>query len=166
MDLIAKLEAWAHRLADGLAGAGIAGLMLLALLTTADVTLRYSIAAPIRGLADILPLAGAISLAACMPYTVSARSHIRVDLLGQKLFPRARHALDTAGQLLTIAFFAVMTWRFVLFSLEMYDTGETMPLLKWTIWPWWVMVTIFLGFATLVGVLSLAHLHDTTEHHD
>src|SRR3990167_9929543 len=75
------LRSHACRLADRIATAAVLGLLALALLTVADVTGRYLFATPIRGFNDIVPLAGAVLLSACMPHVVARRPHLPVQLL-------------------------------------------------------------------------------------
>ncbi len=84
------LSAQACRLAEGIAAAAVLGLLGLAFCTAADVVGRYLFAAPIRGFNDIVPLAGAVLLSACMPHVVARRGNIAVDLVGQRLGPLAR----------------------------------------------------------------------------
>ena len=150
-----RLGLKARSLAYGLAGAGVVGLLLLAIGTSLDVLMRYAFAHPIRGFVDVIPLAGAVSLAACMPYAVTSRSHISVDILGQHVVPRWSHFLDILGHLLTVLVFAVMTWQLFAFAKEAMETGESMPILRWAIWPWWAAVTVFIGLTTLLGLATL-----------
>lgn len=155
--LLARIGQRANVAARWLASAGVVGLLLLAIGTAADVLLRYGFAAPIRGFADVMPLAAAMSLAACMPYAITSRSHIRVELFGQHVLPRFARHLDAFGQLLTVGFFIVMAWQLFGFTTDAFNAGETMPVLRWVIWPWWAIATAFIGLAAGLGVVSLAH---------
>ena len=155
--LLATLSARASALARGLAAAGVGGLLLLALGTAADVLLRYVFAAPIRGFVDVVQLAGAVSLAACMPYALTHRAHIQVELLGQHLLPRQAARLAAFGQVLTVGFFVLMAWQLVRFAREAYVAGEAMPVLRWPIWPWWAAAAACIVLAAVLGLLTLAH---------
>lgn len=152
----APAAATARRLARGMAVVAIGGLLLLALGTAFDVTARYVFAMPIRGFVDVSALAGAVLLAACMPHVVASRGNIAVDFLGHRLGPAAARALDRFAALVTTAFFALMAWQYVRHALELRATGETMPVLRWPVWPWWAAVAVCIAVTAAVGLATIA----------
>ena len=141
----------AARGAGALASLAVIGLVLLALGTTADVVLRYAFAAPIRGFVDISSLAGAVLLAACMPHVIACRGNIAVDALGRYLGERARRVLDRFAALVTAAFFAVMAWQYLRFAVDLKETAQTIPVLRWPVWPWWSAVAVLIVVAAIVA---------------
>ena len=144
-----------HRASERLAWAAVFGLLALAVLTTLDVLLRWLFAKPIPGVVDVVTLAGAVLLAACMPWIAASRGHIAIDTLGRAAGPRAKRALDLFGAFVTFAFFAVLAWQYVGFAREMYETGERMPVLRWPVWPWWTAVAACIAFTALVAGATL-----------
>jgi TRAP-type C4-dicarboxylate transport system permease small subunit len=144
-----------QRLAQALAVLGGCTLLLLAIGTGIDVVLRYGFARPIRGFVDVSALAGAVALAACMPWVVANRGHIAVDFLGKALGPRAHRRLDDFGALVTASFFALMAWQYIRFALELRSTGETTAVLRWPVWPWWAAVALFIALAAMIGLATL-----------
>ncbi len=150
-----QLEPRARRLAEGLAGLAVGGLLLLAFGTAVDVLMRYAFASPIRGFIDVVSLAGAVLLSACMPHVVASRGNIAVDFLGQGLGPRARRWLDSFGALATALFFSVMGWQYARFALEMKQTAQVTPVLRWPEWPWWAAVAVFIALTAGVGLCTL-----------
>jgi len=136
-----------ERAAAGLALAAVGGLLLLAAGTAVDVLLRYAFASPIRGFVDIASLAGAVLLAACFPYVLVSRTNISVDMLGRSLGRGAKAALDRFAALVTAAFFALMAWQYLRFALEMHETRQLIPVLRWPVWPWWSAVALFIVLA-------------------
>lgn len=150
------VAATARRLARGMAVVAIGGLLLLALGTALDVMLRYAFATPIRGFVDVSALAGAVLLAACMPHVVASRGNIAVEFLGQRLGPAAARWLDRFAGLVTTAFFALMAWQYVRYALELRSTGDTMPVLRWPVWPWWAAVAACIAVTAAVGLATIA----------
>lgn len=155
MSRTVALRTQACRLADRIAMAAVLGLLGLAMLTVADVTGRYLFATPIRGFNDIVPLAGAVLLSACMPHVVARRANIAVELVGQRLGAAASRRLDGFGAVLCTAFFALMAWQYLRYAIELQHTGDVMPILRWPVWPWWSAVALFVGIAASVGLLTL-----------
>lgn len=143
------------RLADGIAAAAMLGLLGLALLTAADVLGRFLFAAPIRGFNDIVPLAGAVLLSACMPHVVARRGNIAVDFVGQWFGPVAKRRLDNFGAALCSGFFVLMAWQYSRYALELRQTGDLMPILRWPVWPWWSAVALFITVTAVVGLATI-----------
>lgn len=154
MDL-STLHRRAFAFSELLAGCAIAGLLLLAMATTLDVLLRYLIASPIRGLADVTALAAAVLLAACMPYVVASRGNIMIDFLGRLLGKQTHRGLNLFGAAVTSLFFAAMAWQCTRFALDMKANGEVMAILRWPVWPWWALVAGFIALTTLVALATL-----------
>lgn len=150
-----RLPELAHRGARWLACVAIAGLLLLAFGTVVDVLMRYVFARPIRGFVDIASLAGAVLLAACFPYVVTSRSNIAIDALGHRLGERARRWLDRFAALVTTGFFAVMAWQYVRFALDLKTDAQTIPVLRWPVWPWWAVVAACVVLAAAAGLLTI-----------
>lgn len=160
------LAVTARRCAQQLAGAAAFGLLALAGATVLDVLLRYAFAAPIRGFIDVLGLAGALLLAACMPHVVASRGNIAIDLLGKRLPAGAQRALDRLAALATTAFFAAMAWQMLGFALEARGTGETTAVLRWPVWPWWLAVAACIALAALAGLATARHPPDAANEVD
>lgn len=145
------LPARAARGAGTLAAVAVGALLLLAAATTADVLMRYAFARPIRGFVDIASLSGAVLLAACMPHVLASHGNIAVDALGRKLGGRWLRGLERFGALVSAAFFALMAWQYLRFALDLKSTAQTIPVLRWPVWPWWLAVAAFVVVAALVG---------------
>lgn len=155
MSATVALRSHACRLADRIAMAAVLGLLGLAVLTVADVTGRALFTTPIRGFNDIVPLAGAVLLSACMPHVVARRANIAVELVGQRLGAAASRRLDGFGALLCTAFFALMAWQYLRYAVELQAAGDVTPILRWPVWPWWSAVALFISIAAGVGLLTL-----------
>lgn len=132
------------RLAAGLAGLAVAGLLGLAMLTTADVLLRFLFGSPIRGLTDITALAAALLLSGCLPHVVASQSNITVRLVGRTLGPLGFRVLEVFGALVITLAFAVMAWQCAAFAFDTWRSGDVMPTLRWPVWPWWGGVALML----------------------
>jgi len=150
-----RAAAAARRAARAIAVGATLGLLLLAVVTAADVTLRYLFAAPIPGFIDVAALAGAVLLAACMPWVVACRGNIAVEFVGDHFGAVATRRLNRFGAAVTAAFFAVMAWQFARYALDMAQTGESMAVLRWPVWPWWSAVALFIALAALAGFATL-----------
>ncbi len=147
-------SALAHRVSRGLACVAMGALMVLALATTADIVMRYVFASPIRGFVDIASLAGAVLLAACFPYVLSSRGNIAIDALGNRLGGTARRWLDGWAALVSAGFFGVMAWQYARFALDLQRDGQSIPVLRWPVWPWWAAVAVFVTLAAIVALLT------------
>jgi TRAP-type C4-dicarboxylate transport system permease small subunit len=148
------LSARAERAAAALAVVAMAGLLLLAVATATDIVLRYVFASPIRGFVDIASLAGAVLLSACMPYVLACRGNIAIDALGNWLGGTWRRMLDRFAAFVSAAFFGLMAWQYLRFALEMQSTGQSIPVLRWPVWPWWSLVALCIVFAALVALAT------------
>lgn len=151
-----------HRSAAGfaaaLAGVAVFGLLVLSLVTGFDVFMRFVFASPIRGITDVSMVAAAVLLSACLPHVVASRANITVDFVGRVAGPLAFKVLNVFGALVTFLFFAVMAWQCINFAIDMYVSRETMPTLRWPVWPWWTAVAAFI---TVTALVALATLNDT-----
>lgn len=155
-----------ERAAAGLALAAVIGLLLLALGTALDVLLRYVFATPIRGFVDIASLAGAVLLAACFPYVLVVRANISVDVLGRRLGGAFKTGLDRFAALVTAAFFALMAWQYVRFARDMHETAQVIPVLRWSVWPWWAAVALFIVLAAVAAAITAWQRQPEEQEHE
>lgn len=124
---------------------GFFGLLILALMTTFDVLSRWLFNTPIHGVNDVSAIVMAMVIAACLPANLAARQNITVEFLGNLLGPRAKAALDGFGGVVTLIFVAVMAWRFVPYSIEATESGQTTWVLKLPVAPgWWIATALLL----------------------
>lgn len=150
--LQAALERWLDRLALALALGGAVCLLGVALLTMADVLLRWGFNAPIRGVNDVSAMLTAVVVAACFPILMMRRGNVTIRMLGQALGSRTARLFDLFGALVSALFFALMTWQYTRFSAEMASANESSPILRWPSAPWWWAVTALIAVATLAAL--------------
>ena len=138
----------------------VSGLSVLTimLVTCADVILRITwikqrIDLSFAGAYDIVKIAGALSLAAALPYTTAVKGHVAIEYFFHKFNRWGRLILDTVIRLLCMALFAFLTWRSVLYGLAFYRNGQGSLTLELPIFwvPW------FMAFCCAVVVLVIAY---------
>jgi len=154
--VLGGLERGIRRLTRAIALGAVACLLGLALLTVADVLLRWLFAAPIRGFVDVVSLAMAVIAAACFPALIANRGNVTIRLAEHAGGPGMRRALESFGAAVTLVLFALMAWQYVLYAAEMTSSGERLGILKWPVGPWWWAVAALIAFTALVALAVLA----------
>jgi len=154
---VARIEGGARAATRWLALIGFAGLLVLAVMTTLDVLLRWLFDNPIHGVNDVSAVVMAVVIASCIPANLDGRRNISVDILGAVAGPRPKRLLDAFGSLVTALFICAMAWQFVGYAESMYDSGRRTWVLALPLWPWWAAATLFLIFASLIQLANVVH---------
>lgn len=139
--MLSRIERFSREFCKWLALLGLVGLVVLALITIADVMMRWLFADPIDGVSDIYRLLIALVVASFFPSAFAERGHIAIHFLSAILPPAGRRILATFAALVTFGFTCVMGWQLVLYCIEVYETGETTWLLGISVTPWWIAAT-------------------------
>ncbi len=134
------------------------GVLTIMVVTCADVILRLKwvsqrIDLSFVGAYDVVKIAGALSLAAALPYTTAVKGHVAIEYFFHKFNRRGRLVLDTVTRLLGMALFAFLTWRSVIYGWAFYRNGQGSLTLELPIFwvPW------FMAFCCGVVVLVIAY---------
>ena len=133
----------AHWVINAANFAAAAGLLFLVFLTPIDALMRYVLTKPIVWSLDVTRFFVLVTLYLSMAYTLSQKSHIRVDLFTSRLSPRVRTALDAITNTAALAVFGLLIWKSFGFVQLTYNRSETtaggMPL---PIWPGILLVPV------------------------
>ena len=88
-----------------------------------DVFMRYVFDRPIPHDVDLTQFILVLLCFFSIGYTQMAKSHVNVDLITERLRPRAQLALSTSMYILCTAVAAVMIWQGVVTMLRYYEVG-------------------------------------------
>lgn len=135
-----------------------AALVLMMVLSCADIFMRYLFNRPITGTYDIVSLSGAVLAAFAMPYTMLKKGHVAVEILIQSLSRGMQLVIETFSHLLGISLFLVLVWQAILLSRDMKAAGEVTPTLLLPFYPivyCMALCFLFLSLAILVNLLRV-----------
>lgn len=137
------------------AAAWVAGgvLVLLMLLTTADVAGRYFFSAPINGVFDLTHFAVAIMVYLGLAYCGMRGAHVVIELLYDRLPRPARAALRRLTGLAGCVLFGVIAWRTAVQALEVREMGEASQMMEVPLFPLYCLVSF--GSALFAWVQGL-----------
>jgi TRAP-type C4-dicarboxylate transport system permease small subunit len=153
--MLASLEYLSRQFSKWLAMLGLIGLVVLAMLTIADVMMRWLFSDPLDGISDLYRLLVALVVASFFPSAFAERGHISINFLSA-ILPRAgRKAVAVLASIVTLAFTGVIGWQFILYCMEVYEAGETTWLLGISVTPWWMGVTALLLLCIPVQLIVL-----------
>jgi TRAP-type mannitol/chloroaromatic compound transport system permease small subunit len=124
---------------------GFFGMLVAAGVTVVDALMRGLFSAPFYGWADMNQLVYAIVIVACFPAGLLQGHNITIRFLGSGLGQRATFWLEAFGALLTLIFFVLIAWQFVVLTVELHDTGDTTMTVKYVTWPWWSVATLIIA---------------------
>lgn len=131
------------RLTRNVALVGFCGLVVMALLITWDGFARYLGAPRISGFSDYGEVVFPIVIASCFPAGLLRQTNVTVRVFGTLGGPRVNAALELFGALVTLAFFGILVWQFVLLAGQYADGGRTTRTIGLPLAPWfYVTVTI------------------------
>ena len=152
MTLLRGYERTLRVLVHGLTAVAAAGVLTMMLVTCIDILLRI-VARPLTGAVDIVRLAGAVTIAAALPYTTAVKGHVAVEFVFHMLGKRGRVVIDTLARVGGMALFAVLAWESVLRGRALYQAGEVTPTSEIPIF--WVAYVI--AFSCAVTMLVILH---------
>lgn len=131
-----------------------ASVMVMVLVTTADVVLRL-FRVSMTGAYDIVKIAAAVAVSAALPYTTAIKGHVAIEYFFLKLGRPGRIAVDVIMRVGGMALFSVLAWGCVDYGNSLRAKGEVSMTLQLPIF--WVPYV--LAFAcVLVVLVKLYHL--------
>ena len=120
MEIVEKIMA---RVSSVMRVGGCLCLLGMAFLTVADITGRLN-RSPIFGSEEIVTFLAVLALGLSLPYAHTHRSHIGVEVFVQLMSTRVRRRLKVLREVLSIAFFAVVTAMMGLYARDKQLSGE------------------------------------------
>jgi TRAP-type C4-dicarboxylate transport system permease small subunit len=132
------------------------GVVLVAamLLTVADVALRRTLNAPLRGAFELTELAMAGIAFLGLAHTQHLGEHITIDLLYERLPRSGRLALDRLSRLVSLVVAGAVTWQLLGYAGRVRAGGEVSGVLGLPVYP--AVALACAGF----GLFTLALLGD------
>jgi TRAP-type C4-dicarboxylate transport system permease small subunit len=124
-----------------------------AALTTYEGVARYIGLPRLPGLTDILSLVMAVIIASAFPAGLFRQSNVTIRFLGNALPRTAYRWLESIGNLVTLAFFSLVTWQFVLFVIDQHGRGATTRTIEVPVAPAWLLATVMLAIASIAQLL-------------
>jgi len=128
-------------------------LLLLALLTTADVVGRYFFNAPIIGVFDLTHFSVLIMVFLGLGYCGFRGGHVAIEFLYDRLNRKTARILDRLINLVGCILFVVIAWQSVVQSIDVKKYGEASQLLLIPYYPfYWLLALGALLFAWVMAL--------------
>ena len=158
---VRSLERVANPLSRGMDVVSRTILVLMVLLITSDVVLRYIFNRPIKGSFELVELMLVAITFLSLAYTQLQKEHVSVTLITEKLDSRAVSVLESAAYMLCLVIFVLITWQSVVRAEVLRAEGTLSDLLLIPIYPFmWIVV---LGSAALCLIFLRDFLKATGE---
>ncbi|MFC1846017.1 TRAP transporter small permease [Chloroflexota bacterium] len=136
-------------------------LVLLVLLTVADVILRRFFDVPIAGTFEVTTLILGTVVFFSLAYCAVHGSHIAVDIVVLRFSKRTRAIVGTIIDLLSVGIMGLISWRLFLHAIRAQEMGETTAIWEISLYPF--VYAAALGSLLLTGVLLIQLLHTIAE---
>ena len=124
-----------ERLTGGVAVLGGVLTLIVALVATASVLMRWLFNAPIDGDFEYVKMVTACAVFAYLPYTQARRGNIMVDTFTSFLPQGLLNVLDAFWDIVFAALMAYLTYCLVFGTLSAYASGETTMQRQIVLWP-------------------------------
>ena len=121
---------------------GNAALAAMMLLATVDVIGRYFFNSPVLGAYEMTEYLMLILVFSFLALAQSARVHISVDIVFNRLPRRLQHVLDRLNHLICLLMMVLVSWMSIQRIWELKRTGEASVLLKIPDYPFAVFLVI------------------------
>lgn len=111
-----------------------AAIVLMMLVTTGDVVLRF-FRVSIAGAYETIGFLGALAIAFSLPYTAVEKGHIAVDFLVPHLPYPARIVIHSINSLIALLLFTLIAWQSIIYAATLKANGSVSPTLEMPVYP-------------------------------
>lgn len=122
--MLGKFEKFNRRLSGWFELIGIAGLVLMMLVTCIDVIGTKLFQQPLLGAIDWVRVFQSVAIAFACAVTLIIGRHVKVEFFVAKLPKRAQAVIESIVQLLCLALFILIVWRLSVLGYSMQASGE------------------------------------------
>jgi TRAP-type C4-dicarboxylate transport system permease small subunit len=129
---------------------GFCGLVVMALLITWDGFARYLGAPRISGFSDYGEVVFPIIIASCFPAGLLRQTNVTVRVFGTMGGFRVNAALELFGAIVTLVFFGLLVWQFVLLAGQYSDGGRTTRTIGLLLAPWFFVTVAIMAICVPV----------------
>jgi TRAP-type C4-dicarboxylate transport system permease small subunit len=147
---------WADRATRWVAFIGLIGLLIITGFILVDIVLRALFNSPIDGLEDIAKFTFGVGVAACFPAGLIQGHNVAIRFLGKAVGRKASTWLECFGALCTMAFFFLIAWRVVVFTLDEIAHDRYTPTLHMPTGPFWSLIAVIVCITVPVQIVVLA----------
>lgn len=141
----------------GVAGLAVAGMIVVTCVDVVGRRLGY----PLTGAYDLVELLGAVSIIGALPYLTACKGHVAIEFIPHKLSRRGRIVLATCVGLVCLAIYAFLTWRFVLYGIDLKASNQGTVTLRWPVF--WLAHLMAVCTATTILVILYQIVHPDRE---
>ena len=130
-------------------------LLMMMVLTFADVVARYLINHPIRGAFEITELTLLVLIFAGLPLVSHADEHVTMDFIDRILPPRVRGAWIRVMHAVCAAIMFFLTWQVWIKATRIASYGDTTDVLRIVVGPFVYFMTAMLALTAAVHVIKI-----------
>jgi TRAP-type C4-dicarboxylate transport system permease small subunit len=84
----------------------------------------------------------AVIVLTAIGHTQMKDEHISIDLIVEKFSPRVQAIIDTVTNFLSLAMFALVTWRTIKYAQLLYESHDVSGVLRLPVYPFLVIAAI------------------------
>jgi TRAP-type C4-dicarboxylate transport system permease small subunit len=140
------------KITQSIAVTGFCGLVVAAILTFYDGGARYLGTPRLSGFNDYGELVYPIVIASCFPAGLLRQSNVTIRVLQKLVGLRISMWLEALAALITMAFFGLLVWQFVVLGETYSSAARTTRTVEMLLAPWWWVATIIMSFCVPVQV--------------
>lgn len=148
------LRKWANQSSRGLNAVAALAIIIMMVLTCADVVLRF-FGHPILGTYEIIGFLGSVVVSFSLAYTSIEKGHVSVEILIERLPERLQHFIDGVGSSISAVLFGLLAWQSAVYALEIKRSGEVSMTLQMPIYPFLLGIAVGCGLLFVVLILDM-----------
>lgn len=144
---IDSLDLAATKISRKIASLGVLSMLLIAILTVADILLRWLASASVPGFNEIIQLTMAVAIASTFPAGVTTRVNLTIDILERKVSAHTRDICRVIGSLLLLILFTLLTLRVGVHAVHLHERNAISLFLEIPEAPFMFAVSLMLALA-------------------
>jgi len=155
MSFVKRIGRLAHRISQVVNSVGIFIILLMMLLTTTDVFLRYLFNRPILGTVELTEFMMLIIVSFGLAYTQVNKGHIFVELIVSKFSPKTRAIIESLGYFLCLIIYLLIVWQTLVQADVQRIHGVKTGALEIPKYPFYIILAFGFGLLSFVFLVDL-----------
>jgi TRAP-type C4-dicarboxylate transport system permease small subunit len=152
LKLVEKVQRGNRSLSRAIETIGIAALLLIMVITCADVIGAKAFLKPVPGALDIVMLAQTVAISFGVAATLSVGGHVSVEIFLMHMPPTLSRITTVVTEALSLLLFILIVWQLAIYGYEMHLNGEISPTARIPLYPF----AIGIALASIPACIELA----------